>query len=295
MNNLNEKIYDYLEKAGEPVSIGEICKEKEFAGMSRKSIAHELLEMTRQNAAFRNLKDGKAYYSANSSYEVGRNAVQENISSIKSVESKFEIAGEDLAKVLLNVLEIAEPEVNPDLLVDISEVVLSYSENKTVESDGFSMRIPDSFQIVNNDERDFVAYLANPAAEDKDMDLGGTLIQILPGTKMKFNNIPKIRLRKTYAELIAREWLKVNEITELFTTNAGMYIHEKFQPLYHQQFYFFVWSGEYFQQIHIKIDNIKGSAEKIKNKIIEIMEGVQIKQPLPKIKSLDDKSLIQCL
>ena len=70
---LNEKIYGYLKEQDKAMSIGEINSSKEFADVSRRTLAQELQQMERQNDLYRSLRNGKAYYSIS-----GENAVQQN-------------------------------------------------------------------------------------------------------------------------------------------------------------------------------------------------------------------------
>ena len=79
MADIKEKIFNYLEKAGEAKTIGEILSAQEFRGVKRQELSKVLKELQAEEKAFRKVIDGKAYYSVDSDYGEGRNPSQQFI------------------------------------------------------------------------------------------------------------------------------------------------------------------------------------------------------------------------
>ena len=258
MNNLDERLYDYLTLQSGPKSIGEINSEKEFQELPRRELAQTLQKLESKNVIFRSLKDGKAYYSVNSSV---------------------------------------------DSSVDVSEVQLTYQENKEVDCDGYKMKIPDGFEITQEEGRDFVAYLKNEKAEENDWRMGGALITILPSMETPMKLEKEFHLREIYTAVYeVFYWTGTKEAFEalggepeffpvVVETTAGGCIHTSLMENSHH-YYFMFYNRNGFKQIHIQVDNIRGTEAMIREKMLQIAEGFVLKNRIEPLMPLNDKTFV---
>ena len=166
-----EKLYDYLKTAGKPLSIGQICGAPEFAGCSRREIAVGLQQLASENIAFRSVREGRAYYSANPAEGVSRNPCQQFISGMASnLNNAFAAAQnpelQQMGKMfqILNGLSEMLPE-QPEK----GTAVFSYDQGLVADCEKYSVAIPDGFRLeMGRDGRDFVAWLPSEDSEDPD-------------------------------------------------------------------------------------------------------------------------------
>ncbi|MBE6971056.1 MAG: hypothetical protein E7446_02920 [Ruminococcaceae bacterium] len=175
-----EKLYDFLQSAENPLSIGEINAQPQFKNVPRSELAQGLQQLARENIAFRSVKEGKAYYSANPKDGVSQNPCQKNIANIAAAMNGA-LAG------------MANPEMKKageafralDQLLDVDNEVrgempqLTYTQGTVAKCQDYTIAIPDGFILeMGRDDRDFVAWLP---AEDGSKELEEARITLFAG------------------------------------------------------------------------------------------------------------------
>lgn len=168
MSNINEKIYQFVSERNEPVSISMIASDKAFSIVSRREIGAALIQLQKESALFRILKDGKAYYSTSVGEDL--NPIQKNIlETQKKLQNAFGGSGSndiDAIKALGDAFKAligTDDEKSED--EDYSEYALTYLGGNRFSSKEFSIAIPDGYkQAKETKGREFILY--SPAEED---------------------------------------------------------------------------------------------------------------------------------
>ena len=211
MSRLTDNLYSYIKAKGGLVSLADICNDDEFKDCDRKDISAALRMMGSQKIVFRSLKDGKAYYSTDSSKGEAVNPTKAWIAGTASALGGFVnrdgsntdilVGGpQDPHKQLFDALdkltELTKDLYGEEDLIkgDESTVItdLTYHQNRVFKGDGYSVSIPDGFTLVTGDEakeqygetRDFMAFYTTNQFDDED-----ALIKIYPGNDVQFTTI----------------------------------------------------------------------------------------------------------
>ncbi len=203
MKNLDERVFDYLNDAGRPLTIGEILKEKAFKDVSRQELSRILKQLQLGNEAFRKVIDGKAYYSTDPSYGEGKNPSQAFISGFTNKLNRALNSNTNQKDIeLAHLLNAITPEDDPDLKTDSSKLNLTYSQNKRTGGAKYSIAIPDDYVLIENEgDRDFVAY--SKAGSDGD-DYSNSDIVFYAGVANESNNFNQFRSQESREAICVR-------------------------------------------------------------------------------------------
>jgi len=165
----NEKLYDFLVAAGKPMSIGQIHAQPEFSGVSRRELAQALQQLAAENIAFRSVRQGKAYYSANSADGVSRNPCQTNIANIASaMNAAFSGMQNPELQNVGNAIRAMDA-LFQDQEEEATDAPFRFTYNDGIIADCelYTIAIPDGFHLeMGRDGRDFVAWLPDGEMED---------------------------------------------------------------------------------------------------------------------------------
>ena len=165
-----ERLYDFLAAAKKPMSIGQINAQPEFKSVPRQELARGLQQLASENIAFRSIRQGKAYYSANPAEGVSRNPCQQNISNLVNAMNHAFASSQnpELAQIGQAFQKLE------DLLGSAEETAadfhpFTYKNGTIFDGDNYSIAIPDGFILEKGlENRDFVAWL--PGADSNDLD-----------------------------------------------------------------------------------------------------------------------------
>lgn len=165
-----ERLYDFLTEAQKPMSIGQINAQPEFKSVPRQELARGLQQLASENIAFRSIRQGKAYYSANPADGVSRNPCQQNISNIANAMNHAfsSIQNPELAQVGQAFRELE------NLLGSVEETAadfhpFTYNDGTVFDGDNYTVAIPDGFILEKGmDDRDFIAWLPGSDSNDQD-------------------------------------------------------------------------------------------------------------------------------
>ena len=307
MKDLDEKIYELLEKTEKSLSVNEIMES--ITDSSKQEITRKLSEMKRQGIVYQKITQGKTYYSINSKDGEGRNASQENINNINKIFSAFgnKQAIDDFEtfnNINSNILEdvgLLNKEKKDFIDFDIND--LKYNKKISFENKMYKMEIPDSFKYLQEEEdRDFVAYLPKKGEfEELPYDAGGANIIIYPSTLIPFSDNKK-RIAETKRMLYDIVFWNGGYImferfggkpeykaVELKSGRTGV-IYMKFDSSHN--FYFVSPVKEGFKQMRIVIEGINGTKEELEKIAISLMNKFEIKEELNDFKELNDKKYL---
>lgn len=298
MKDLDERIYEILEKRKRGMTINEIAVK--LNNISKKAITSKLQEMNREGIVFRSIKEGKACYSINKSQGEGRNPTQENMNNIKralnTISSDKKIAG---STNLLSDVELFNKFKIGFIDFDIAE--LKYNKNCIYEDENYKMEIPDSFVYLPNDsDRDFVAYLPKKDTELYYED-GGSNIIIYSGSLIPIpNDTKKIEETKRLIYDLTYWTNGVNMFERLggnpeykdVKLNCGRtaLIYMKFDTAHNFQFMCALKNN--IKQMRIVIDSINGNKEELEKIAISIMNKFSAKEEIGDFEELDDKKYL---
>ena len=283
--SLTERLYKYLAERNCPVSIGEICGEETFSSFTRREVARALQGLAAADDLFRSMKDGRAYYSVNSN-EGGKNAVQKNIDDLQKV-----LNGQGRVNSKIQENDPLKSENNQNKAV--TEILISYMDRIIGISDSYTMQIPDGFKTLEGEDRDFAYYLPNNDIGDSDF----AFIRILPvNGDMEMNESIKYRLQKSYAVYYSGVgfWggqvksfsLLFNDVRFMATEYGACTITVMGDT---RHYYFYIYCGEKYKQIHLQFDCLSGTNEEFDQKALEIIKGVAAKEPLKELERLNDE------
>lgn len=174
----NEKLYDFLQQAGKPMSIGEINADPQFKKVPRRELACALQQLASEDIAFRSVKDGKAYYSANSADGVSKNPCQKNINNIAAAMNgvlagmanpEMKNVGEAF-QALEQRLGVGEDSVRGEM------PKLTYTQGTVAKCKDYTIAIPDGFILeMGREDRDFMAWLPGEGGSKEPEDAQITL------------------------------------------------------------------------------------------------------------------------
>lgn len=306
MGGVDEKIYKMLETTKKSLSISEIAKE--IKDVSKQEITKKLAEMNRLGIIYREVKEGKAYYSINPEDGEGRNASQLYISNINKVftnlDNKQTIDDlETLNNINSNILEDVELlNKGNNNYIDFDINNLKYNKKMSFENKMYKMEIPDSFEYLQEKDRDFVAYLPKKGElKELPYDNGGSNIIIYPSTFIPFLDNKK-RISETKRILYDIVFWNGGylmfenyggkpeyKVVELKSGRTGV-IYMEFNS-YHN-FYFVSPVKEGFKQMRIVIEGINGTKEALEKIAISLMNKFEIKGELNDFKELNDKKYL---
>ena len=285
--SLSENLYRYLADRNCPVSIGEICSEVYFVSYSRREVARALQELAGTNDLFRSMKDGRAYYSVNRN-EGGKNIVRKNIDNLQNaLNGKKSIIEEEQ--------NYDEKESLNQSAHSVSEIEILYKNGIIAKSDGYTMRIPDGFVEFKDEDRDFAFYLPN--GEEKNPD--NALVLILPvNDEIPMKQDFGYRLQKAYAVYYggifwagpAKYYSLLFDNVRYITSEYGGYIATEVVGCRH--YYFLVFCGECYKQIHLQFANLSGTEEDFDQKALDIIKGITVDKPLKPLEHLNDDSFL---
>ena len=181
------------------MTIGAIAADRRLQGVERREIGATLLKLQREGELYRSLRDGKAYYSANSKDGVSRNPMQEYIGSIgSSIAGRLGVqlvGGTGESDILLSfenainsaVKEHFQGEEQEQVTLPASRTLnVTYRQGTTIDCGDYTVAVPDGFRVrckseisenvmsPEGVERDFVIWL--PDADDLDSEENGELI-----------------------------------------------------------------------------------------------------------------------
>lgn len=182
-----QKVLEYLKQQSRPEALGDIAK---ALGLDHAEAARHLQALSRENQAFRSVKDGHAYYSANPADGEGAIPTQAFIDGIqKGMQAALGGAGVTAqtaqgggaTDVLLSLMNNASDQ-DAELPAE-SPVNWTYDGGLKFENERFSVPIPDGFRIVTCAERAFAAVPeASGITDGADADnLSQAEVQILDG------------------------------------------------------------------------------------------------------------------
>ncbi len=233
-----EKLYDFLTSAGKPMTIGQIHTQPEFRAFTRQEVARGLQQLASENIAFRSVREGKAYYSANPSEGVSRNPCQQNIYHIAAAMNQAlnRVQNPEMSAMgkLFDALgQNEEAQEAPDMDV----IPFTYHDGRVAECGNYTIAIPDGFGLeMGKENRDFMAWYPQSAAGDPEearIVLFAGALNSQPGSSLA----PCQVCPEVYAALIkASQWaiktqmdriLGVNDLVEIPMTGqvSGSYLY----------------------------------------------------------------------
>lgn len=296
MSDLNEMIFDYLKEQNKELSIGEINSTENFKNISRRELAQALQCMERQHDVFRNLKNGKAYYHINGENTVVQNQVRESIN--------------DLQRKLNGCNNVKNKESGEKYLedsfyekIEVKNINITFDEKKEVVCDKYTMKIPDGFKILEEEGRDFVAFLPKKDADDSEYNMGGAYVQILPSINMPLQVDGEYGVLEIYSALNEYAyWTSTRQaMNTLFAessfypivldTTAGGIIHTEVGTSQH--YYVFFYIRDEYKQIHFVFDDVLGDESEIRSLVIQMSNGFLLNRPFEKIKKLNSEYFLK--
>ena len=202
---------------------------------------------------------------------------------------------EDEAVPLTEALKEAEA-VRNNHYDTVSKIKLSYNHGILGNSEKYTMRIPDGFKVLEGEDRDFAYYLPDEECGDP----GHALIKILPVNGDINIEIPmEYRLQKSYAVyyggvgfLSSREKklsMLFDDAKFMATEYGACYIT---MMLDSRHYYFIIYCGDAYKQIHLQFDGLSGTNEDFDQKAQEIIKGVAIKEPLKELEKLNKEEFL---
>ncbi len=322
MKNLDEKLYDYLSAQTEPKSIGEINGAENFRDIPRRELSQILQSLTVQRLARRNLKQGKAYYSFESSDGVDYNPAKNNIENIqaklKGVFNQEEEVDEEvdlsaLIELMKSLSDLSEEfdfdDETPATSTDFLK--LTYDEGIIFENDTYSFAVPDGFVLVSNPDmnsnesdvnREFIAWLPDPEYPDSQDD---ALIQILPS--METEMLDSVRdVRNPEIQIVAWKYNIVSKLAKMGMADTMKILDiptesEAYTCLYSPDSVRYNYFVHFFpckkdKQIRIDVKGVKKENEEYSHQMIcELAHGFISKDRPEPIKRLDDASYLEGL
>lgn len=278
---IEKEIIDLLKKNDE-ISITEITEKLKIE--DRKEVTKVLQNLKNQGTIYRNLKEGKAYYSLNNEKGEGKNASQKSIDLIQMVLDNIGNQGKSIEE-----LTSEEGDINA------SEIKFKYTENLKYENDEYKMLIPDSFEIEEETGRDFTAYLYNPKKEDLDL----AFITIYSSIRRPYEDEEQEKgIQEVKSAIYDYSfWTSAYQMHKLMGGNpiytsvnlnsgrASLTI-EEIDSFYN--FYFVCFMKKAIKQIRIVIKDVKGTLEELTNIAIQIMNGISLKENVNPFKDLND-------
>ena len=306
MNSLNELIYQYVSEQKEPVTIGMVASIEELKGRSRREIGAILLQLQRERAIFRTVKDGKAYYSISAGASL--NPTQQYIDNVQNALNNAlgMTANPELqqAKELIGALNelggALEDAIKEEHVVNTDIFNLNYSEGKKVSCEEFTANIPDGFRLLEGQEgREFIFYY--PTEETSDEDYAASPIVFFAGQSHPQNNVDKFHLPETIEYIVENSaWQSMGQLDQIFGKSEltrlnlenikGYYIYQDSHPGVNYQINI-VYRGGY-KQLRVMVNCIVTDEEKeASNKMVsQWLSSIVLKEEFPKRKALSDGS-----
>ena len=201
------KVLEYLKKQARPVALGEIAA---ALGLEHAQAAQLLQRLSRENLAFRSVKDGHAFYSADPTEGEGAIPTQAFIDGIQgrlqgvlggSGMKAQSVTGNTSTDVLLSVNnggseaddQASDKPSIADFLNNIrdgmtggelppeSPVHWTFDKGLMFENDQYSLPIPDGFRFVDDPTR---AFMAVPESHGEGEEAGTAEVQIMDSNLM---------------------------------------------------------------------------------------------------------------
>lgn len=288
--NLDEKIYEFLKKENKPTLISEI--QKRLKVKERRQVTQILQLLNSQGLIFRSIKEGKAYYSINETEGEGLNSIQENINLVKMASDTAYAGFLTNLNKQKNIPKISNAKTNFNF---------TYKENKKYENKRYSILIPDQFEIIEEEDRDFVATLPNPEFKDLPYNFGGALINIYPGTvsdipetvlKNKIPEVKQIFVEKSYYITIGNDIFAFDAGTGYIETKHGELNYSFMNAENAYNYYFQLPLKNKYQLMRIELINIDESKEYKDNIAIELMNNITLKENSNDLLPLDDETYL---
>lgn len=295
----NERLYDFLKAAGTPLSIKEINTHPEFKDIPRQELARGLQQLASENIAFRSIREGKAYYSANPADGVSRNPCQQNIHNIASALNHGFAAAQnpDVAKVGQLFQALGQIMDTPEE-TSCAPYEFTYHDGIVAECEDYSIAIPDGFLLEKGkDGRDFVAWL--PGEESDTLE--DARISLFAG-QLNTNEINKLQDHmkdpELYAAIIrASQWAMKSQTDRLLGTSemghiplvgdvCGSYLYNS----YNYQIMLGFPSG--IKQMRMLANDLGSNQETYHQALTEWVATLKLKDKFPAPENLDSEEFL---
>lgn len=278
MIDLESKILKIVEDK-EEITITELV---DNLNLSKDVVNKQLEEMVNRNIINKKLIRGKNIYS-------------KNFNKKKSiVESTL-----DSAKVLFNVDSDCD---NSNRLVDYKDLVISNKKKLLFRNNEYSFEIPDNFEVVEEEGRDFVAYLVNPKNSDEYYEYGGANIIVRASMdSLYYDELIDNHFCETILNVYdANYWLMINEKMTLLNGECK-YFKLKYKnglarciyccPIGIIHCYVQVALKDKYKQIHFKFCDLNINEEEVIKTIEMLLDGFKCEEKIETFNVIDDVKL----